>query len=929
MMEDVPAGLAPGTVLGAFVIVRHRDAGGMGDVYEARDTRLDRVVALKVIRHDVASDPARRQRLEREARSAAMLNHPHIVTVHSLDEHQGVLFLTMELIEGSTLRDSIPDRGFPLNRMLQLAAQAADALAAAHAAGVIHRDLKPANMMITKEGALKVLDFGLSTSEVEPADPSLTTDTLSGDGRLHGTAPYMAPEVIEGGRADARSDIFALGIVLFEMATGRRPFESPTPFGVISAILRDRPPLASDINPEVPGEIARLIDRCLAKVPAARRQSAADLRADLEELERRSAVGELTAASTSRLGVAGDGTVRSRRGWVTATAFAILALVASAAAVREYGSPGSAPAGDSRLVRFTLDVPPKTVMPAGFNSNVGISRDGRTVAYTPLGGPIQVRRLDDPDPHPLEGSKTPGFERAPLFSPDGKFLFFIEGDAIYSAKRQLQRAALSGGAATALYDFDMFHAGDWASDGWIYWTAQYPGGIVRIRDTGGPVEPVTTLDLRKEERSHRFAHLLPGGEALIYTVGFGGINSYDDARIELFDLRTKEKKTLLTGGTSAVYSPSGHLVYARGGKLLAAPFDLQRREVTGGSFEVLSGVMMSTNTGSADFALSDRGDLAYVRGGVEGGRRTLVWVDRNGKEEPLPLPPASYLYPRLSPDGHSVAVEVEGPNHDFSVYDFDRSVMSKMTTDGESHDPVWSPDGRQLAYRSWIAGGMTMWLMPVDRSSKPVRLNPRGTRESPASFSPDGRYLSFDAKDPDTNDDARALPIAPEGVPVQIAQTRFGEGSPKFSPDGHWVAYTSDESGKPEVYVQAFPGPGPKVQVSSAGGADPVWRRRGGELYYRSSTDMMVVTYTASDLFHPSAPKPLWKDIYSAGGGASCGMPGVTSANYDVTPDGSRFLMVKDPNEGFGTKVMVVLNWAEQLKELSRARGQDARATAR
>src|SRR4051812_26240542 len=331
MMRDVPDGLAPGTVLGAFVIVRHRDAGGMGDVYEARDTRLDRVVALKVIRHDVASDPTQRQRLEREARAAAMLNHPHIVTVHSLEEHQAVLFLTMELIEGSTLRDSIPDRGFPLNRMLQLAAQAADALAAAHAAGVIHRDLKPANMMITKEGALKVLDFGLSTSEMERSDPSLTTDTLSGDGRLHGTAPYMAPEVIDGGRADARSDIFALGIVLFEMATGRRPFEGPTPLGVISAIMRDRAPLASDIKPEVPGEIARLIDRCLAKTPAARRQSAADLRADLEELERRLAAGELTASADRSKRMIGDRIVRPWQGWAAGTALAILALVASAA----------------------------------------------------------------------------------------------------------------------------------------------------------------------------------------------------------------------------------------------------------------------------------------------------------------------------------------------------------------------------------------------------------------------------------------------------------------------------------------------------------------------------------------------------------------------------------------------------------------------
>jgi hypothetical protein len=366
-------------------------------------------------------------------------------------------------------------------------------------------------------------------------------------------------------------------------------------------------------------------------------------------------------------------------------------------------------------------------------------------------------------------------------------------------------------------------------------------------------------------------------------------------------------------------------VYARGGKLFAVPFDVARREITGGSFEVLSGVLMSTNTGAADFALSRRGDLAYVPGAVEGGQRTLVWVDRQGNEQPLNLPPASYLYPRLSPDGRQLAVEIEGPSHDFYVYDFERAVLSKMTTDGESHDPVWSPDGRALAFRSWIAGGMTMWEMPVDRSAPPRRLNPGGSRESPVSFSPDGRFLAYDAKDPNTRDDVRVLPLQANAEALSFAHTPFGEGSAKFSPDGRWIAYSSDESGKPEVFVQAFPGPGAKVQVSSGGGTDPVWRREGGELYYRSFTGMMAVAYqTAGDRLRWSAPKQLWKGAYSAGNGASCGMPGVSSSNYDVTADGSRFLMVKEPPGTEGTRVVVVVNWADQLSA-ARAGVADAR----
>ena len=915
MSDHPPSPVSVGAMLGHYTIVRALGAGGMGEVYEARDTRLNRPVALKVIRREVASDPARRQRLAREARAAALLNHPHIVTLHSLDEADGVLFLTMELLDGTTLSDAIPKGGLPIERLLRMAAQLADALAAAHAAGVIHRDLKPANIMITREGVLKVLDFGLSKAEVDRTAVSATTEVLSSDGSVLGTAPYMAPEVIEGREADARSDIFSLGIVLFEMATGRRPFAGSTPMAVITSILRDKPPLANELNPEVPRELARLIERCLAKTPAARRQSAADLRADLEDLERRMGAGELTSASPAAAPPARQRPSTARRlGWATGFAVIALGFAAAGASVREYVAPAPLPA-DHRAVQFSVELPKEGVFTAGFNSNIAIAPDGGTVAYTPLGGPVLLRRLDGLEPYPLEGSKSPGFPRAPLFSPDGQQLAFIEGDAIYSAKRQILTAGLSGGAAKTLFDYDMFHRGDWARDGWLYWTAQYPGGVVRMRASGGAIEPVTELDTSQSERSHRYAHLLPDGQAIIYTVASGEIDTYDDARIELFDLSTKQKKTLLTGGTSAVYSPSGHLVYARGGRLLAAPFDLSSREVTGGSFEVLKGVLMSTNTGAANFALSARGDLAYIPGAVEGGKRTLVWVDRNGKEEPLPLPPASYLYPRLSPDGRFLAVEIEGPNHDFHVYDFARSVLSKMTTDGQSHDPVWSPDGKRLAFRSWLAGGMTLWMMPADRSAAATRLNPSGTRESPVSISPDGRFLAFDAKHPDTKDDAWVLPLDEGGTPRPVAQTRFGEGSAKFSPDGRWIAYSSDESGQPEVYVQAFPGPGPKVQISNGGAIDPVWRRGGGELYYRSWVGMMAVSYASGSEFRASAPRELWKGEYSAGNGASCGMPGVSSSNYDVAPDGQRFVMVKEQSGSIdGTKVVVVLNWADKLK---------------
>ncbi len=934
MNTDSAQPIAVGSKLGLFVICGTLGAGGMAEVYEAEDTKLHRHVALKVVRREVASDPLRRARLEREASAVAMLNHPHIVTVHSLEEHDGVLFITMELIDGSTLADALPAHGFPLDRLLPLSIQLADALSAAHSIGIVHRDLKPTNIMITREGSIKVVDFGLSrlAVDVDRDGGTGTTDSLTVDGHLVGTAPYMSPEQIDRNVGDARSDLFSLGIVMFEMATGQRPFSGRTALATLTSIVRDIPPLASDVNPGVPEELARVIDRCLVKEPSQRMQSAVDLRGQLEDLAR------MLESDDWRVRPTRGGAWRRRALGATAVPWlgsrtrtgAVMSVVALVlAGLLWFGLSGEREsAGDKRVTRFTVDMPKGQVIVAEFNSHLALSPDGAQLAFTTLPGPVSVRRFDGLETRPLEASASPGFRSAPLFSPDGAMISFIQGNAILSSARPFYKAALSGGAAVKLADYDAFHKGDWGTDGWIYWTGQYPGGIVRIPDRGGSIEPVTELDVQHGERSHRFANLLPGGQALIYTVAFDGIDNYDEGRIDLWDLHSRERKTLIVGGTSAAYSPSGHIVYARAGKLLAVPFDLSRREVTGAPFEVLDGVLMSGNTGAAEFSLSRRGDLAYVPGAAVDGHRTLVWVDRSGKTELLPLPPASYLYPQLSPDGRSLAVEIEGPNHDFYVYDFARSVLTKLTTDGGSHHPVWTPDGKQLAFRSWQAGGMTLWMMPADRSASAVRLDPNGTRQSPASFSPDGRFLAFDQKDPQTRDDAWVLALEGNRQAQPVAQSRFEEGSAKFSPDGRWIAYASNESGKAEVYVQPFPGPGPKVQISSAGGFDPVWRRSGGEVYYRRGNRMMAVSITTSPEIRASVPRQLWEGDYSAGSGSSCGMPGVSSSNYDVTQDGKRFLMVRDEDSSvIGTRVVVVLNWAEELRERARTRSLIPRTT--
>ncbi len=911
-----PATDAPllGRRLGPYQIRELIGRGGMGEVYRAHDTNLGRDVAIKVLPEAFATHPDRMARFDREARAVATLNDPHIAAIHGVEQSGGVRALVLELVEGETLAERIArsgrstGNGLPLKEALEYARQIASALEAAHEKGVTHRDLKPANVKITATGAVKLLDFGIAkvvAGDGSGIDLTQGSKAATVEGLMVGTPGYMSPEQARGKPVDKRTDIWAFGCVLYEMLSGRMAFQGETLSDTIAAVL-ERDPDWTTLPAATPPAVRLMLQRCLEKDAKQRLRDIGDARIELEQLVRKPL--DKTVATDRKRRV--PSTVLVALGFlVLATAAALGVVIARRSAVP----------GDRRVSRFTVALDKGQVIVHSFIRNVALSRDGTMLAFTPLPGPVVIRRLDNLESRPLEVTTTPNFRGAPVFSPTGASIAFIEGNAIYSSSRPFYRASLSGGAPLKLADYDMFHEGDWAQDGWIYWTANYPGGIVRVRESGGPIEPVTKLDVQRGERSHRFARLLPDGGAFLYTVAFDGIDSYDNARIELWDLKTQTSRTLISGGTSATYLSSGHIIYASAGKLFGVPFDAARREVTGAPFEALNGVMMSRNTGAAHFSVSDRGDLAYVPGAAEGGRRTLVWVDREGKPDPLPLEPASYLYPRISPDGRNLAVEIEGPNHDFHVYDFARTVLSKLTTDGMSHDPVWSPDGRHLAFRSWQVGGMTMWWMPSDRSRNAERLDPKGTRQSPVSFSPDGKFLTFDQKDPKTQDDVWVLPIGENESPRPFAQSRFGEGSAKFSPDGKWIAYSSDESGREQVYVQAFPGPGLKLQISNDGGFDPVWRRSGGELYYRSDNKMMVVSVTTSPEFRASAPRMLWKGDYVDGLGSSCGMPGVSSSNYDVTPDGSRFLMVKGEELAVATQVVVVLNFAEEVRAKERA----------
>jgi len=913
-----------GQTVSHYAITDKLGQGGMGEVFLAHDTSLDRNVAIKFLPEEFASDEERLTRFGREARLLASLNHPNVAGVHGLEQAGGKRFIVMELVQGETLEKRILRAPVPVNQALDICRQIAEGLEAAHEKGIVHRDLKPANVMVSADAKVKILDFGLAKAlDIRPALDLRETLTREIDatlqGMIIGTAPYMSPEQASGRPLDSRTDIWSFGCVLYETLTRTRAFPGSTTTEVLARIL-EREPDWSQLPATVTENVKCLLRRCLQKDPHARLHSIGDARIELEDTLAGRIHQAVVVRAAPRRAIAGA---------------ALAGLLVGIAAVGLWAVTKAPAAAPRDVVRFSFDLPPGEPLKPTWNAQLMFSPDGRTLAYSHSVGDVEttvLKRLGDLEAKPL--ADAPGMS-IPVFSPDGRYVLLMD-----PMQASLKKAALSGGAPLLFAGYDMAFRGDWAPDDFYYWTTHYFGPIVRTPGAGGPPQPVTSLDLTKQERTHRHVQVLPGGKAIIFTVSTGGISTFDDAHIDLYNLDTKKRITLVQGGFSPRYSPSGHIVYARGGSLYAVPFDANRMDPPGPPIKVVDGVFMSTNSGSAHFDVSRTGDLAYAVGKAEGGQRTLVWVDRQGTATLLPLEPRSYLFPRISPDGKRVAYEIEGVNHDLYTYDLARGVPTKITTDGVSHAPVWTPDGRHIAFRSWKAGTMTMWWMPSDGSGAEERLTMVGARQSVVSFSPKGDYLAYtqmETMGPDTGgmgimgggamDSGGTgiwiLPMQGDRTPRRFAASKFIQGSGRFSTDGKWVAYCVNEGEGNQVYVQPWPGPGPKTKVSAEGGTDPIWSPNGKELFYRNGDKMMVVDVRTDPTFEASRPRLLWEGHYAHGMSSSCGPPGTSEGNYDVSSDGQRFLMVKDVNEDVvSTRIVVVLNFAEELKALARKQKQ-------
>ncbi|MGB2888252.1 MAG: protein kinase [Candidatus Acidiferrales bacterium] len=886
-----------GKTLGPYSIVEKIGAGGMGEVYRARDTRLDRIVAVKVLPTHLADSAALRERFDREARTIASLNHPHICTLHDIGHQDGIDYLVMEYLEGETLAQRLAKGPLPLEQVLQYAIEIADALDKAHRKGVTHRDLKPGNVMLSKSGS-KLLDFGLAKLKPEAAPATVpfsqlptAKDAITAQGTILGTLQYMAPEQLEGKEADARTDIFAFGVVVYEMATGKRAFEGTSQASVISAIMSLDPPPISTLQPMTPPLLDRVVKKCLAKDPEERWQNAHDLMSELKWISESGSQIALTPVAAAK-GIRALG----RRGLILSVGALLLVAVTSLATWKLKPSPSPSP---QPVTRTVVTLPPGQQL-AGLENGlaVALSPDGTHLAYVAHQGGTQqiyLRAMDS-----LEAKPIPGTEGAvnPFFSPDGQWVGFFAGG-------KLKKLSVNGGAALTLGDAANPRGASWGSQGMIAFAPTNASVLQQVPDAGGTPQPMTRRE--KGEVSHRWPEFLPGGNAVLFAAGTTNTN-WNNAQFAVESVGTTERRDLMQAGMYPRYAPSGHLVYAQGGSLMAVPFDPQRLAVMGTAVPVVEGVLQSPVSGAAQYSFSATGSLVYVLGGVQSAQSRPVWVRRNGVEQPLAAPAHTYLGPRLSPDGRRVAVGLAEQDNQIWIYDLSRQTLTRWTFEGNVNNrPVWTPDGKRIAFDSNKEGPQNLFWQPADGSGGLERLTTSEYVHVPMSWSPDGQLLAFFEINPTTGFDIWVLRMGDRKA-QPFLRTPFNESAPRFSPDGRWLAYVSNESSHNEIYVRPYPGPGGKWQISTEGGTEPAWNPNGRELFYRSSDKMMAVDIATQPSFAAGTPRMLFEGRYEP--------TPFPIDNYDVSHDGQRFLMLKPSEQAQAapTQINVVLNWFEELK---------------
>ncbi len=882
--------LATGTRLGPYEILAPIGAGGMGEVYKARDTRLGREVAVKVLSSHLSASEEIRQRFEREAKTISQFSHPHICALYDVGREGDTEFLVMELLEGESLADRLGKGALPNEQVLRYGIEIADALDKAHRQGIVHRDLKPGNIMLTKSG-VKLLDFGLAKPLASAgartvsgasvlATEAQASQPLTERGTILGTFQYMAPEQLEGAEADARSDIFAFGAVLYEMATGRKAFSGKSQASLIGSILRDDPTAISEIAPMVSPALNRVIKTCLAKDPEQRFQTAHDIKLQLEWI----------AEGGSQAGLPAPVVARRKNREKLAWAVAAAALLAAAAL--GYGFLRRAPK-PARVVRFDVPIPPGVT---GIDAPK-ISPDGKTIAFnaTDSSGKTQIwlRPLDALAAQPLAGTEG---TRRPFWSPDSRFLGFM-------ADGKLKKVDVSGGPPTKICDAPTGVDGTWSPEGVILLDGTGPDPILRVSAAGGaPVAAVKPEASRKEVQIG-WPEFLPDGRHFIYMV----INQKaEDSAYRMGSLDSKETSLFAPAQTMLAYAPPGYLLFVKDRTLMAQRFDAKAMK-TSGEPVPLAEQIGTDAVGLARFSVSRDGVLAYRTG--ESGNR-LLWMDRSGKELDALGDPAEHQDPAMSPTGDRVAfdvAEMRSGKNDVWIRDLARGVNSRFTfAPGNAYCPVWTPKGDAIVYASDREGAAGFYEKSTSGQGDERLLLKDDALVVPISFSPDGSLLAYQRRDPKNGWDILIVPTTGEAKPIPFRATSFNEGNPQFSPDGRFLAYGSNESGRNEIYVQSYPGPGRTWQISTAGGQDPHWRRDGKELYYRAPDQkLMAVEIRGGDALEAGMPQLLFQGRAAQGASSTKYLPDAT---------GQKFLFVAPLGREYLTPTTVVLNWFAALE---------------
>ncbi len=905
-----------GQRLGPYEITAKLGEGGMGDVYRATDTKLKRDVAIKVLPAAFTEDKERLARFEREAQLLAQLHHPNIASIFGLEESGGTRALVMELVPGPTLAERLEQGPLPFHESLSVASQIAQALEEAHEKGIVHRDLKPQNVKAPIEGKVKVLDFGLAKA-MDPAagsaasaadlarsptlmqSPTLTAVHGTQLGVILGTAAYMAPEQARGQAVDKRADIWAFGVVLFEMLTGRRLFEGEFVTDVLANVLKTEVDFGA-LPADTPVAMRRLLRRCLERDPKSRMRDIGEARIALAE------ASAPRADALPPVRVLDPPLERGR--WPV-----VLAAAAAAAALTFGLMRWLAPAGaaaNARSARVSIALPEGHELGSSHLNPIAISRDGARIAYVGLRdgrNRIFVRALDALEATALEG--TEGGD-GPFFSPDGRWIGFFAGS-------KLRKIAVGGAALQELAEAPAHRGGDWGDDGYLYFAPTNIGGIWRVPEGGGTATEVTYVNAAAGEISHRWPHRVAGTGTLLYSVWTGPGD--DEHHVAVQTLGKKEHHLLVKGGDAPRYAASpGLLLYTHRGQLFTVPWRPSQQDL-GVAVPVAAAEQPNDgigNEGCGNYAVSDDGTLAYLGGGRYSATR-LVWIDRAGALAPLPLPERAYENVAISPDGGRAVVQIREGTTRLWIYDFDRGTLTPLgPATGSSQAPLWTPDGTRVIYRGTRQGTRNLYWIPVDGSGDEERLTSKpGVIQSPSSISSDGRVLLFDQNGPaePRGVGAWVLPLDGDRTPRRLFPLPATGKDAQISPDGRWVAYEAIVSSRPEVFVAPLSGSGERRLVSTDGGTEPLWSRDGRELFFQSGTRLMGVTVAPGATFSASRPRVVHEGQFFRS------INGNTS--FSITRDGARFLRIQPVNqEPAIRRIELVIDWFSALQRGGSAR---------